>query len=414
MTTTEHLARPDWVRRLNQFGAATGDPRYVVPLDPDEMLDTARRSTGLDHIGSDAWVETYRRRIRSIDEDSGAHLLGRLLCRAETIRVLQTRLRLEDAWAKNPAILEEPIEQPLFIAGPPRTGTTILLELLALDPQLRAPIAWQAHHPIFHDEIQDEASAMAAAEAEQELWIDIQPELVTLHELRSDLPCECIHFMSLDFGSGYWAMFYATPSYDEWAAKQSDLVPRTYREHRRFLQTLQYGAPRRRWLLKSPAHLSTLPQLIGEYPDAIVLQTHRDPLKFVGSTASTTAMLNWLRCEGTQKEMQGQLALLGFAGMLGLSRSLRESGAVPDEQFVDILYKDLVTKPAEALRKLYAGAGLAWPEGHDEIVTGYLRDKPKGKFGKHEYTLEEYGLSEEVVRSTYADYVAHYGIEAEG
>jgi len=405
--------RPDWVRRLNQFGSATGDPAHVVPLDPDEMLAVARRSTGLDHVGSPDWVETYRRRIRSIDRDSNAHLLGRLSCRFEAIRVLQTRLRLEDAWAKNPAILDEPIERPLFIAGPPRTGTTILLELLALDPQLRAPIAWEAHHPIFHDEVQDEASAMAAAEAEQEFWADIQPELMTLHELRSDLPCECVHFMALDFGSGYWAMFFQTPSYDEWAASQPDLVARTYREHRRFLQTLQYGGERRRWLLKSPAHLATLPQLIAEYPDASVLQTHRDPSKFVGSAASTTALLNFLRCEPAPAELFGQIALHGFAGMLGVSNQLRQSGAVPDGQFVDLLYKDLIAKPAEALRGLYQRAGLAWPAGHDEVVTRYLREKPKGKFGRHEYNLDEYGLDEEMVRSAYADYVARHGIEAE-
>ncbi|MDP6977498.1 MAG: sulfotransferase [Myxococcota bacterium] len=413
MNLQPHRVRPDWMRRLNQFGPATGDPRNVIPLDPDEMLATARQSTGLREIGSDAWLETYRRRIQSIDRDSGAHLIGRLLCRGETIRVLQTRLRLEHAWAENPKILEEPIEQPVFIAGPPRTGTTILLELLALDPQLRAPIAWEAHHPIFHDDIQDEASAMAAAEAEQELWADIQPELMTLHELRSDLPCECVHFMSLDFGAGYWSMFYPTPSFDEWAATQPDLVPRTYREHRRFLQTLQYGKPRRRWLLKSPVHLVSLPQLIGEYPDAVVLQTHRDPLKFVGSAASTTAMLNWLRCDEVDRAAQGQLALLGFAGMLGLSRALRDGGSVPDGQFVDIRYEDLVESPASALRGLYERASLDWPDGHAAVVEGYLRDKPKGKFGKHEYTLDEYGLSEEMVLATYADYVADYGIGRE-
>ena len=128
--------RPDWVRRLNQFGPATGDPRFIVPLDPAELLAQARAGTGLEEIGDEAWHETFERRIRSIDEESNANLLGRLLCRAETIRVLQTRLRLHQVWAENPAILEEPIERPIFIAGPPRTGTTILLELLALDEGL--------------------------------------------------------------------------------------------------------------------------------------------------------------------------------------------------------------------------------------------------------------------------------------
>ena len=61
--------RPDWVRRLNQFGPATDGARNVVPLDPDEMLEVARASTGLDEVGDDLFVETYRRRIRSIDDE---------------------------------------------------------------------------------------------------------------------------------------------------------------------------------------------------------------------------------------------------------------------------------------------------------------------------------------------------------
>ena len=412
-----HLERPNWVRRLNGFGSAVGDARLIVPLDPEELLASARSSTGLDEVGDEAWQDIFERRIRAIDSESGANVIGRLLCRAETIRILQTRLRLHRAWAEAPQILEEPIERPIFVMGPPRTGTTILLELLALDPKLRAPVAWEAHHPLPHGEAVDAVSSMVLAESEQELWADIQPELMTLHELRSDLPCECIHFMALEFGSNYWDMQYVTPSFAAWAGTQPDIVPRTYRSHRRFLQTLQYNnadaGRRRRWLLKSPVHMSSLPMLFAEYPDATVVQTVRDPMKFVGSTASTTAMMNWLRTDTVERKVHGQLALLGFAGILNLVRTQRSDGTLPNDQFVDSPYVDLIANPSAALKKIYEHAGLDWPAGHEGTIEAYLRDKPKGKFGKHEYTLEEYGLSEEMIRTTYADYIAHYGIEPE-
>lgn len=410
---TPHHVRPDWVRRLNQFGPATGGAEHVIPLDPDEMLEVARRSTGLHEVGEPDWLETYERRLRSIDAESDLTLVGRLLCRAETIRVLQTRLRMIAAWNETPAILEEKIERPLFIVGPPRTGTSILLELLALDPQLRAPIAWEAHHPLPHDGAPDEAAALERAEAEQELWADIQPELMTLHELRADLPCECVHFMSLDFGANYWSMHYVTPSYDAWAATKPDTIARGYREHRRFLQTLQYGRAQRRWLLKSPAHLAFIHEVVAEYPDAVFLQTHRDPLKFVGSTASTTAMIRWLRSEQLDAVVQGQIALGGFSFILNQIATLRKQGALPDEAFVDLTYVDLVGKPADTIRAIYDQIGLPWPEGHADAVESYLRDKPKGKFGKHEYTLEEYGLSDALVRETFAEYVSHYDVPSE-
>ena len=405
--------RPDWLRRLNRFGPAVGSPDVIIPLDPAEMLATARDSTGLEELGDALSIETYERRIRAVDADAGLNLLGRLLCRAETIRILQTRLRLFDTWAKQPAILEERIDRPIFVLGAPRTGTTILLELLALDPGLRAPIAWEAQHPIPHGDAIHPESRMALAEAEHELWMDIQPELATLHEMRSDLPCECIHFLALDFGSSYWGMHYACPSFDAWAMTQPDVLPRTYQLHRKFLQTLQHGNDPRPWLLKSPGHLATAQALFAEYPDAIVVHTHRDPHKFVGSAASTTALIHWLRRDDIDPGLYGQLALGGFSYMLGNVMNLRDSGELPDRQFVDSHYLDLIADPVAAIQKIYDQAKLDWPAGHEDRILAYLRDKPKGKFGRHEYTLEEYGLDERMVSQTYAAYVDHYDIRSE-
>ncbi|MCR9096550.1 MAG: sulfotransferase [bacterium] len=406
--------RPDWLRRLNLFGPATGAADQLVPLDPEELLALARSTTGLEEIGDDDWLETYRRMVGSIDRESQATLVGRFLARAEILRVLQTRLRLFDAWAKEPAILEEPIERPIFVLGAPRTGTTILLELLALDPGIRAPLSWEAHHPLPHGEFQTRDARRALAESEQELWMDMQPEFATLHELGTDLPCECVHFLALEFGGPYWAMNYQAPDFAAWSMTQPEIVPRTYRLHRRFLQTLQYGEERRPWLLKSPGHLRTIEGLFAEYPDAVVVHTHRDPQRFVGSAASTTAMLQWLRSEAIDPALYGQLALGGFGMMLNGVKDLRKTGQIPDDQIIDSHFSDLMSDPVAAIRKIYDAAGLDWPAGHDDRITGYLHDKPKGKHGAHAYSLEEYGLDAAMVDAVYADYVEYYGIAREG
>ena len=411
--TEPYRRRPDWVRRLNYLGPATGDARHAVPIDPEELLATARASTGLDAIGDDHWLETYRRCVTSIDTESGASLLGRVLARAEILRSLQTKLRLEAAWSETPAILDEPIERPIFILGAPRTGTSILLELLALDPALRAPVSWQAHHPLPFPGAESEARRLELAESEQELWMDVQPELATLHELRADLPCECVHFLSMEFGGPYWQMHFPLPSFQAWLPTQPEIQARTYRFHRRFLQTLQHGRARRRWLLKSPGHLVSVEALYAEYPDAIVVQTHRDPQKFVGSAASTTALLHWIRGESIDPKLYGQLALGSFSFMLGQMKDLRSRGAVPDEQVIDSPYLDLIEDPVAAIGRIYERAGLDWPDGHDAAILDYLANKPRGKFGKHEYTLEEYGLDAATVDAAYADYVEHYGIRRE-
>src|SRR5205085_2224257 len=147
----KELQHPDWVRRLNLFGDAVGDASRVVGLDADELFGLARETTGLDDIGEvdwPGWTETYQRLLHSIDTESRLHLLGRVVTRSEVLRVLQTRLQLQQRWSTTPALLANPVDEPLFVVGPPRTGTTILLELLALDPQLRAPIAYEALYPL--------------------------------------------------------------------------------------------------------------------------------------------------------------------------------------------------------------------------------------------------------------------------
>src|SRR5262249_58848368 len=133
------------------------------------------------------------------------------------------------------------IAAPLFVVGPPRTGTTILLELLALDQQLRAPIAYEALYPLHS--MGSVERRLALSESEQELWADIHPEFMTMHELASNLPCECVHFLMYDFAGPYWSMQYDAPSYTGWQLEHLDALARVYRLHRRMLQTFAGARP---------------------------------------------------------------------------------------------------------------------------------------------------------------------------
>ncbi len=424
---TDSLRHPEWVRRLNLFGEAVGDPRILIDLDADELLAQARASTGLDDEGADdwpGWEQTFREFVASVDAESNLHYLGRVLTRAELVRMLQTWLRLQDHWARTPAVLVEPVVAPLFVVGPPRTGTTILLELLALDPSLRAPVAWEAVQPLprLDDPIADRAERRRLAESEQEFWADIHPEFMTMHELASDLPCECVHFLAYDFAGPYWSMQYDTPSFTGWQLENLDTLARVYRLHRRMLQTFQHaGDPSapvnasnpRRWLLKSPAHVSTLPQLFAEYPDALVIHTHRDPRKFIASLVSLLGVLRFMRSDSVDVKALGPILELTYQMFLEGAIAQRADGSVPADQIVDSHFLDLMDDPVANLHGLYEQLGLDWPAGHDARIRDYLATKPRAKHGAHTYTFESVGLDEDHVRATFARYVAHYGITEE-
>jgi len=411
------LVHPDWVRRLNYLGDAVGDPRHVAGLEPSELLAVARATTGLSDLGEDdwpGWSETFERQVSAIDAEADLHLLGRVLTRSEILRVLQTWLRLQHAWQTTPAIVGEAIDAPLFVVGPPRTGTTILLELLALDPQLRAPIAYEALYPLAS--MGSVEQRLQLSESEQELWADIHPPFLMMHELASNLPCECVHFLMYDFSGPYWGMLFDAPSYTGWQLEHLETLGRVYRLHRRMLQTFQHEAPGaspRRWLLKSPFHVSTLPELFAEYPDARVIHTHRDPRKFLASLISTLSALRFMRSDHVDVAGLANAMEMTYTMFLQGAIDARVSGSVPDDQIADSHFTNLMSDPVTTLRATYEQLGLDWPSGHDDTILRYLREKPKDKHGAHAYTLADVGLDESSVRESFKSYVAHYGITEE-
>src|SRR4051812_17403541 len=397
MKTLEH---PDWVRRMNLFGETTGDPARMVGLDAGEMLDLARATTGLHDLGADdwpGWEATYRRLLASIDTESELHLVGRVMTRGEALRMLQTRLRLQAMWNATPAIRAEPIAAPLFVVGPPRTGTTILLELLALDPALRAPLAWEAVQPlrIDDDPDADRERRRELSECEQEFWADVHPEFMTMHELASDLPCECVNFLAYDFAGPYYSMMYDTPSFTGWQLENLDTLGRVYRLHRRMLQTFQHvptagttddGVPRR-WLLKSPGHLSTLAALFTEYPDARVIHTHRDPRRFLASLVSLLAVLRFMRSDRDDRTTLGPIMEMTYQLFLEQVIAQRADGTVPNDQIVDTHFLELMADPVAMLHRVYEQLDYDWPKGHDRAIAAYLDAKPKAKHGAHSYSF---------------------------
>ena len=148
---TDRLVRPDWVRRINLMaGSVGGHARDLVPLDAGDLLDTAVAALGGrpdGDLGDPRWQERFEALVAAVDA-AGMHVVGRLMTKQELLRSLRTRLLLTAAIDAAPEITRRPVTAPVIITGPARSGTSILFELLALDPDLRAPTAAEALHPV--------------------------------------------------------------------------------------------------------------------------------------------------------------------------------------------------------------------------------------------------------------------------
>ncbi len=400
---SRHYTRPDWVRRINAMGDSVGGAANLIPLDGDALVRTATASTGgLADFGDfdGDWRGRFDSLIVELEATGDLNALGRLMTRQELLRGLRTRLLLARARSERPEIAEETIAQPIVITGPPRSGTTILFELLALDPEARAPLAWEALHPLPFDGSSDEARR-AMAECEQELWSDVQPEFASIHELRSDLPVECVTITLPGFSGGHWSMIANIPA---WMPD----YPATMDYHRAFLQTLQHGGPPPTWILKTPLYLVFIDLLFASYPDAWVVHTHRDPLKTEPSSLSTLATVRWERSDSAELPEAGT----GLGDMMILLARRRAAGELPD-RIVDSHFSDLMADPASAVEKLYGRMGRPFRGDHADAIRAYVAAKPKGKFGTHRYAPEEWGFDPGKLREKMRPYTDHYGVALE-
>jgi hypothetical protein len=400
--------RPRWVERLNAHGAAVGDPAALVSLDGDELVETARRSTGCDDFGGAGWRPHYDVFLDALTREAELHLAGRLLARAEILRTLRNRLQLAALWRSRPEILEEEIHPPVFVVGSPRSGTSILHELLSLDPGSRSPLMWEMEHPV--EALEGEA-LRAVGDAETTFWHDLQPEYETMHANSGDLPNECIFITLHEFLSDHWGGCHVVPSYERHLTR-ADQRP-AYRYHRKFLQTLQQRDRRERWLLKAPSHLFQLRTLFDVYPEARVIQTHRDPLKTIPSALSLMATLRWMRCQRVPLEKVGERTAAGYEWIYRNEIEQREKGGLPDDRFVDVRYHDLVADPGGTVRGIYERLDWPLPDGLVRRVTEYVAAKPRGSRGAHRYSLEDWELDAAAERERFAFYRERFGVPDE-
>lgn len=186
-----------------------------------------------------------------------------------------------------------------------------------------------------------------------------------------------------------------------------------YAFHARMLKVLQHGASDdRTWLLKTPSHLATLDLVFETYPDAWVVQTHRDPAKTMPSTVSIAAMVQWMRTDHVDLEMLQMAVDLAFGGTLNLVAERRARGELPD-RFVDVHFQGLLRDPVETLRRAYAKMERDFSDEHAEAVARYLAEKPRGKFGVHKYTPEEWGFDRAELHARLAPYIEHFDVELE-
>jgi hypothetical protein len=381
-------------------------------LDAEEaMLEAARGTTGLDDFGPGAWREHLRFLLRAYDEESHLTEMGRQMVQGEIGAALAARLACQAAWKRDPAILATGIRRPIFILGLPRTGTTALHWLLAEDPANQVLEYWLAAAPRPRPPRatwEGEPAFQAAVEVLRWTY-ETDPGLRAIHVMEPDGPEECRHLFVQSFLDHTFDSNATIPSYTRYFEAQ-DMRP-AYERHRDVLKLVGSTSPERRWVLKYPAHMRELEVLLQVYPDACIVQTHRDPARVLPSVCSLVTGWRSLYEGSADARAIGRWQLELYASMIEHAMAVRAQH--DPRQFYDLSFRELVEDPVAAIGRCYDAFGFRLSAETEGRMQAWHAANRQGKHGGHHYTPAEFGLSEDAIAERFARYTERFGVARE-
>jgi hypothetical protein len=396
------------VSALNASGRALRRLGAEPPsLDVEDLLRAARRRAAASDFGAWRFEEPLDRLLKSYRDEAELTTLGRITVRELVVSLLENLLLLEAQRRARPEIEREPVSDPVFIIGLPRTGTTHLHGLVSQDPGNRAPLTWEVMYPAARGARAEEIAPYRARTKQRLDWANrLAPEFVRIHPIGADLPQECIAIHAQIFMGIQFHTTHNVRSYEDWFERNSqDLA---YDFHRRLLQHLQANRPGSRWVLKAPGHLFSLGALLRRYPRARIVQTHRDPVRAMASMASHATVLR--RAFSDHAHARQIAADWTDRWARALDDFLAARDRFPAAQFLDVSYDTIERAPIEAVERVYGFLG--WPLTGEArtAMERFLAANPKDKHGAHRYTLEQFGLDRAAVGQRFRRYCDRFEI----
>jgi hypothetical protein len=380
-------------------------------LQPETLIETACQQTGLSDFGGDSFREGLDVLCESVSAEAQLNAFGQMAVPGAIVGALSNRLRITDWIKRHPGVSDEQIESPLVVIGMFRAGTTFLTYLLEQDPAHRPLFRWEAGNCIPPPDPRTVADdpRIAATRATMEMMDKLDPRSRVVQSEEPDGPTECISVTNQDFKSVVYEAMTNIPTYGAWL-KDADLTS-AYEYHRKVLQVLQSGGVRGRWSLKAPAHAMNLEALHAVYPDARLVVTHRDPLVVTASACSLITTLTRTFSDADHHLYIGEhwIEMLERS-VAGLNR-FRDAN--PDVKIVDVHYADLNRAPLDTLRRVYREFGGELQGAALAAMTRRLEVRKKDRFGKHGYTLADYGIDSGELLERFKPYIERYGIPLE-
>lgn len=369
-------------------------------LTPEALLTASTRRTGLSDFGDDA----FREGLDLLLSDIRALDLDPICAEASALRIgqsLDTRALAVQGLKDRPELLAEPVRTPIVIAGLVRSGTTALHLLLSLDPQFQGPEHWLAVYPMPRPPVAawETVPEYRAEQAALAQFLEASPEAADDHMMTAEGIEESLFILAASFASNMFPSMWHVPNYDAWYRARDDSD--SYRWLASVLRLIG-ASDDRRWLLKNPTDLFSMREVLAVFPDASVIQTHRDPIDAMPSISNLILSARRAFCgEKADAARVGHRESQFWAEAVERAHEARRTSA---NRFIDVEFHDFTTDQMATVRSIYEQLGLALTAETERVMLAWLDAHPRRSPKGPKYDLAQFGLTREMLARNFAAY----------
>ena len=377
-----------------------------ISLDAASLMEAAVRATRLEDWGDSAFREGLDRFLAAADGHARLNFVGRVAAARGVSSFLRNQLRFVQACKDAPDALAAPPRAPLVIAALPRTGSSLLQQLLAAHPDALFIPLWLGLQPMAPpDDAEWRARGSRARRRGALRTVALvrifQPAMMAKHPVGADRPVECAYFMMSTFQALQWWAIWPVYGYAEWIEQHGTQA--AYGAFRSHLQLVQHSVRGSHWVLKSPGHFLRFDELREALPEARIVRLHRDPVDVMASTHSLFATAHGLMSDDVD---HARVAAINGEALARAADRAVATRTDPD-RVLDLHYEDVVARPLEVVRRIHAWAGIRHNEDVEAAVRACLRDNPQARFGTHRYRADDL-IEPEATRARFAAYTNRF------
>jgi hypothetical protein len=384
------------------------DPPARFATASDRLHELVAEAVGGHDFGGGDYLPGLRVLLQSMDYDPHFTAQGRFLAWDTVVNVLKGRARAIRSMRDHPGFDRHAIVSPVVITGMPRTGTTALHRLLAVDPRFQGLQTWLLDSPMprpsaerwaSYPGFQKTATALEARYREA-------PGKRSAHQMEAAEVDECCFLLRQSFISNLWSCGWSAATYDAWWQCQSEAD--AYLHYKKCVQLIGSSEPEKRWLLKNPGHIDKLDLLFATYPDARVIQMHRDPARAVPSLCALLMQRHLIVEEGRYEARAHIMLAREVAKWARAVNNAEVVRARYQSQMFDLIHGDFNRDPMATVERIYRHIGMDLPTDIRAAMARRIADRPEHAHGVHRYNIADFGMTEPEIRERFGDYVARY------